>query len=125
MRPGGVRGEGRGAGRSDGRGGVRHAAGGAADGIDLTWRQAELTPNWDVEVQLSYLRDRGETDFRANPPGAFTGVSFLPDGNHLFIAQTERHWRLGATATHTGGERHRVRPTRASRSTSSPTSSTT
>ncbi len=76
---------------------------------DLTWRRAELTPSWDVEVQLSYVRDRGESDFRANPPGAFNGFNVLPDGNHLFIAQTQRQCRLGASATYTGSKRHRLR----------------
>ncbi len=76
---------------------------------DLTWRRSELTPSWDLEIRLSYLRDRGESDFRATPPGSFTGVSLLPDGNHLFVAQTQRHWGLDASASYTGSKRHRVR----------------
>ncbi len=77
---------------------------------DLTWRRAELTPRWGLEVEASYLRDDGESDVYPAPPGAtFNGFAVFPEGIHIAIGNTERHWRLGATATYRGPERHRLR----------------
>ncbi len=76
---------------------------------DLTWRRSELTADWGLEVQAGYLRGRGESDILPAPPGTFNGNAFFPDGNHIAIGTTERQWRVGATATYRGSERHRLR----------------
>ena len=76
---------------------------------DLTWRRTDPGSDWDLELQLSYLRNRSDSDTFVFPPGVFNGVGFFPDGLRIFLGSTERHLRAGATATYRGAKQHRLR----------------
>ncbi len=76
--------------------------------LDLTWDAPQLTQNWGVKAQLSYLeRVQTVNNLHLFPPGAFGGN--FPEGLIGRPDHWERQTRMDLTAQYTGLERHHVR----------------
>lgn len=75
---------------------------------DLTYRNPEFTPDWDVQAQISFRHTSSEVDKLVYlfPPGAVPG---FPEGMIGTPEDWERHWRADFSAFYTGFERHKVR----------------
>ncbi len=82
---------------------------------DLTWRDAQFGPDWDVTAQASYLYiAEANTDITLFPAGSGLPLA-LPGGTASSIGMVGRpqHWerqaRLDLSALYTGFERHKLR----------------
>jgi iron complex outermembrane receptor protein len=75
---------------------------------DLTWHDPNITPDWDLALQASWMNESARYRFMLFPPGS-TILQPFPDGMFGFPSTWERHWRLNATALYTGLADHRVR----------------
>jgi outer membrane cobalamin receptor len=76
--------------------------------MDLIYHNPELTKNWDVTAQLSYLYNEWEThDQTWFPPGAFGGA--YPKGYVFDTGTKENHARLNLSSTYTGFNQHMIR----------------
>ncbi|MCP4699230.1 MAG: TonB-dependent receptor [Gammaproteobacteria bacterium] len=85
---------------------------GQADGYrftaDLTYHHAELTENWDITAQASYMDTETDPhDFTFFPPGAMGGA--YPDGFILNPSIKEHHTRLDISGFYSGLEKHLIR----------------
>jgi len=74
---------------------------------ELIYHQAQLTPNWDVTVQLSQQNLVNSGTYYLFPPGAFGGA--YPQGLIANQGSSETHTRLDAYGFYTGLEQHRLR----------------
>jgi iron complex outermembrane receptor protein len=76
---------------------------------DLTYHNLDLTENWDVTAQLSYLEMTVETStpIELFPPGAFGGA--YPYGQITYLKMSERHTRLDLSAFYSGFKKHEIR----------------
>ena len=74
---------------------------------DLTYHNPVLTQNWDVTLQLSYLRTHWNSFLRLYPPGAFGGA--FPDGMIGTPHVGESHTRLDSSGFYSGLQNHLVR----------------
>lgn len=78
--------------------------------LDLTYRNANLAPDWDVSSVIGYydIREKpAEPTFLLFPPGAFGGA--FPDGVVGNPAHSERHTHASVSAFYTGFDEHRLR----------------
>ncbi|OQW94181.1 MAG: hypothetical protein BWK79_07220 [Beggiatoa sp. IS2] len=74
---------------------------------DLTYHHPELTSNWDVTTQLSYLDIRNNVSPVTFPPGAFGGI--YPDGYIGKFDLAESHLRFDTFAFYSGLPQHLIR----------------
>lgn len=78
--------------------------------MDLTYRDANWAPNWDVSAILGYydIREKpSDPPFLLFPPGAFKGK--FPDGVIGDPAHSERHSSASISAFYTGFDYHKLR----------------
>ena len=78
--------------------------------FDLTYRNANWAPNWDVTTVVGYYNIKekvADPAFTLFPAGAFNGA--FPSGVIGNPGHFERHTHASASALYTGFERHRVR----------------
>ena len=78
--------------------------------FDLTYRNANWAPNWDVSSVIGYsdIKEKSaDPAFTLFPAGAFGGA--FPNGVIGNPGHFERHTHASASALYTGFERHRVR----------------
>jgi len=76
---------------------------------DLTYRDTNFAPHWDVSVQASYMRYKEFSDLVLFPAGANIGTGVFADGMIGNPYKWEQHGRFNASAFYTGFERHRIR----------------
>lgn len=77
--------------------------------LDFTWHNPDLSQDWDIETQLSYLYSTFENpgSFLLFPPGAFFGS--FPDGVLGSPNLKEENARAGVNVLYRGWEQHRLR----------------
>lgn len=74
---------------------------------DLGWQRDDLWRDWDVGVQLSYLRLTDFSDLQLFPPGAFGGS--FPDGVRGIPRKWEQHYGLTGSGLYRGWKDHLLR----------------
>ncbi|HEX5310623.1 TonB-dependent receptor [Aquabacterium sp.] len=75
---------------------------------DLSYDNDHIAPNWALNAQLSALHYSERSDLFLYPAGAKIGGVYT-DGMMGNPYKWERHHRLGATATYSGWQNHRIR----------------
>ncbi len=76
---------------------------------DLTYHNPEVTENWDILMQLSYLSMNQEVDkdLVLFPPGAFAGA--FPEGVIGNPEVFEQHYRFKTVGLYSGFDKHLLR----------------
>ncbi|RJG04936.1 TonB-dependent receptor [Noviherbaspirillum cavernae] len=78
--------------------------------LDLTYRNARWSPNWDVSGVVNYYdvkEKQADPAFLLFPPGAFGGA--FPNGVIGNPGHSERHAHIGFSALYSGFDWHRIR----------------